>query len=55
MDKSFEGIANDPNIGRTQCEVWTRVMGYFRPKSAFNDGKRSEMKERVNYIFDGTG
>lgn len=31
---------------RTRCEVWTRVMGYHRPVSAFNDGKRAEHAER---------
>ena len=32
---------------RQKCEVWTRVMGYFRPVSAFNIGKKSEYAERV--------
>lgn len=32
---------------RTRCEVWTRVMGYHRPVSAFNPGKQSEHRERV--------
>ena len=32
---------------RQPCEVWTRVMGYFRPVSAFNIGKKSEYAERV--------
>ncbi len=31
---------------RTRCEVWTRVMGYHRPVSAFNIGKQGEFKER---------
>ncbi|MCB2262802.1 MAG: anaerobic ribonucleoside-triphosphate reductase [Candidatus Thiosymbion ectosymbiont of Robbea hypermnestra] len=31
---------------RTRCEVWTRVMGYHRPVSAFNAGKRAEHGER---------
>lgn len=31
---------------RQACEVWTRVMGYFRPFSGFNIGKQSEFKER---------
>lgn len=31
---------------RTPCEVWTRVMGYHRPVSAFNKGKRAEHAER---------
>jgi hypothetical protein len=31
---------------RTRCEVWTRVMGYHRPVSSWNPGKRSEHAER---------
>jgi hypothetical protein len=31
---------------RTRCEVWTRVMGYHRPISHFNPGKRAEHAER---------
>lgn len=26
---------------RQPCEVWTRVMGYHRPVSSFNTGKRA--------------
>ena len=29
------------------CEIWTRVMGYYRPKSAFNIGKQGEYDERT--------
>lgn len=32
---------------RTRCEVWTRVMGYHRPVSAFNPGKQSEYRDRT--------
>jgi anaerobic ribonucleoside-triphosphate reductase len=32
---------------RTRCEVWTRVMGYHRPISHFNTGKREEFRQRV--------
>jgi len=31
---------------RTRCEVWTRIMGYHRPVSAFNRGKQSEHADR---------
>lgn len=31
---------------RTRCEVWTRVMGYHRPITAFNIGKQGEFAER---------
>jgi anaerobic ribonucleoside-triphosphate reductase len=32
---------------RQPCEVWTRVMGYYRPVSEFNIGKKGEHAERV--------
>ena len=35
---------------RTRCEVWTRVMGYHRPVSAFNPGKKSEHCERTPFL-----
>ena len=31
---------------RQPCEIWTRVMGYFRPIQNYNIGKRAEYKER---------
>lgn len=34
---------------RQPCEVWTRVMGYHRPISSFNKGKRGEFEERKNF------
>lgn len=35
---------------RQRCEVWTRVMGYHRPVSEFNPGKKSEHYERTHFI-----
>lgn len=31
---------------RQECEVWTRVMGYFRPLSSHNIGKKQEYADR---------
>lgn len=31
---------------RQRCEIWTRVMGYHRPVSSFNIGKKGEFYER---------
>ncbi|SFM79129.1 MULTISPECIES: anaerobic ribonucleoside-triphosphate reductase [Rugamonas] len=31
---------------RQPCEIWTRVMGYHRPVSSFNTGKKGEFYER---------
>ena len=33
--------------GPVECEVWTRVMGYHRPVSSFNIGKKGEHAERT--------
>jgi hypothetical protein len=33
-------------IQRTQCQVYTRVMGYLRPVSHYNTGKKSEFYSR---------
>jgi ribonucleoside-triphosphate reductase (formate) len=41
---------------RTKCEIWTRVMGYYRPVSHFNIGKKSEHYSRnhfkAEYAYD---
>ena len=37
------------NEKRTQCEVWTRVMGYHRPVSHFNIGKKAEHYSRQHF------
>jgi hypothetical protein len=34
---------------RTPCEIWTRVMGYHRPISAWNAGKQAEHRERRSF------
>lgn len=31
------------------CEVYSRIVGYFRPVQQWNDGKREEFKNRVYY------
>jgi hypothetical protein len=47
---------NDSNFGRTKTSVWSRSMGFYRPISFFNIGKRAEFEERKtfkeNIIFD---
>jgi len=35
---------------RQECEIWTRVMGYYRPVSEFNIGKKSEHAERTFFV-----
>lgn len=38
------------NEKRQKCEIWTRVMGYYRPVSQFNMGKKSEYNQRVLFL-----
>ncbi len=35
---------------RQPCEIWTRVMGYHRPMSSFNTGKKGEFHERRYFV-----
>ena len=35
---------------RVPCEIWTRVMGYHRPVSAFNPGKAQEHRDRKHFV-----
>ena len=37
------------NVEGTKTEVWTRIVGYYRPVSQWNSGKAAELKERLNY------
>lgn len=41
-----------PQELRQECEIWTRVMGYYRPVSQFNIGKKGEFMERKYFKED---
>ncbi|OJY60488.1 MAG: hypothetical protein BGP19_14310 [Thiobacillus sp. 0-1251] len=45
-----QNVAALPDEERTRCEVWTRVMGYHRPVTSFNKGKKSEHRERRFFV-----
>ena len=45
-DKCF---ADDP-LMRTRCEVYSRVVGYYRPISSWNNAKQAEFHDRK--LFD---
>ena len=42
--------AENPGADPVECEVWTRVMGYHRPVSSFNIGKKGEHAERTPFL-----
>ncbi len=35
-----------PEKMRTRCSIWSRVMGYHRPVSYYNIGKKQEFADR---------
>lgn len=37
------------------CEVWSRVMGYYRPMSEYNVGKRQEHADRQLFAEEKAG
>ncbi|MBZ2197311.1 ribonucleoside triphosphate reductase [Occultella gossypii] len=47
--------AADPDGPPVVCEVWTRVMGYHRPVSSFNIGKKGEHAERRHFTETAAG
>ena len=36
------------------CEVYSRIVGYLRPVSQWNKGKKEEYKDRINYKNENT-
>ncbi|WP_423243325.1 ribonucleoside triphosphate reductase [Actinomyces lilanjuaniae] len=47
--------AAHPEAEPVECEVWTRVMGYFRPVRSFNIGKKGEYAERQMFTEQAAG
>jgi len=47
---SKQDFLNQNPEKRTRCAVYTRVMGYHRPVSSFNVGKKGEHKERTYFV-----
>jgi hypothetical protein len=38
------------NVKGTECEVYSRIVGYFRPVKQWNEGKQAEFNDRI--VFD---
>ena len=43
---TVEGETKLKNKERQKGGIWTRIMGYFRPVSGYNPGKKAEFYER---------
>ncbi len=47
----MENVVDEKNVQKervcaVRAEVYSRVVGYYRPVQAWNEGKREEFKER---------
>lgn len=49
------GYLNGEQVSCPKCgnetEVWTRVVGFYRPTRSFNKGKQEEYKDRQEYVI----
>ena len=41
--------AQENELKRQACEVYSRIVGYIRPVAQWNDGKQSEFRDRKEY------
>jgi len=39
---------------KTRCEVYSRIVGYLRPTSQWNEGKKAEWADRKTFNTNGT-
>ncbi len=46
---STEEILANHRSERVKCEIYSRVVGYLRPVSQWNEGKKEEFKDRKTY------
>jgi len=35
---------------KTKCQIWSRVVGYLRPVDKWNEGKKEEFNDRIEFI-----
>ncbi|MCA6070682.1 MAG: anaerobic ribonucleoside-triphosphate reductase [Endomicrobium sp.] len=49
QEKIHELKTQKDSVEGTKCEVYSRVVGYLRPVSLWNEGKREEFKIRKTY------
>ena len=40
------------NAKGTECEVYSRIVGYFRPVKQWNNGKQEEYGEREAFVVE---
>ncbi|MDO8571954.1 MAG: ribonucleoside triphosphate reductase [bacterium] len=48
----LEGEVSVCSLCGAPCEIWSRIVGYFRPVDQWNKGKKSEFDERIEYVVE---
>ena len=49
---STDEIMKEFEVHGTECEIYSRVVGFFRPVKAWNAGKQEEYKDRVEFVLE---
>jgi len=49
---SDDEIMKEFEVHGTECEIYSRVVGFFRPVKAWNAGKQEEYKDRVEFVLE---
>ena len=42
-------MTKEKNVCGEKCEVFSRIVGYYRPVNLWNDGKTEEFKHRKTF------
>lgn len=42
-------MAEESKICGKKCDVYSRVVGYYRPVQLWNEGKQEEFRQRLEY------
>lgn len=50
-----DNVSTIDGMKRQLCEVYSRVVGYLRPKSQWNKGKQAEYDDRKTFKVDKPG
>jgi anaerobic ribonucleoside-triphosphate reductase len=50
LTKIEELEAQLANVKGSECEVYSRIVGYFRPVKQWNNGKQEEYVQREEYV-----
>jgi anaerobic ribonucleoside-triphosphate reductase len=48
----IEAKINDPLLCNETAETYSRISGYYRPVNQWNEGKKTEFSERLEYSLN---